>query len=82
MAGHRRAPSKIKPRLFIPLFNQANDRAKFDLTCYLTTYGSLIGGFQNRIKIYLSKIVGKQLSLTIVKLNSKISTTLLLHRFT
>ena len=30
MTGHRRIPSKIKPRLFISLFNKANDRAKFD----------------------------------------------------
>ena len=29
MTGHRRIPSKIKPRLFNSLFNKANDRAKF-----------------------------------------------------
>ena len=30
MTGHRGIPSKIKLRLFIRLFNRANDRAKLD----------------------------------------------------
>ena len=29
MTGHSRIPSKIQPRLFISLFNKANNRAKF-----------------------------------------------------